>query len=64
VHHKAAVSKVEISVMYLGAETHKTSLQIYLEVAVAADRAKAKIFKLKQQSHFVNLFSVQLWIFV
>ena len=58
--HKAAV----ISETSSAAETHKTSLQIYLVQPLAVvDHAKVKIYKQKQQFHFANQYLEQPLIF-
>ena len=46
------------------AEIHKISLQTYLVAVADVVHARDKIFKLKQQFHFANLFLEQPLNFV
>ena len=64
VHHKAAVSKVEISEIFSEAEIRKISFQTSLVVADAVVHAKDKIFKLKQLLPFANQYLEQHLIYV
>ena len=64
VHHKAAVSKVEILEIFLVAEIRKISFQTSLVAADVVVHVRDKIFKQKQLLPFANQSSEQHLIFV